>query len=230
LLGYERYYPAYLLSLKWHESFAGFLSSAKNSKLSNLQLLLYLLYFPNARLRLSKFVHYNRFLNPSALELVNRDFAFLLAHSYRNIVRLQEVEIGRTQLPHLLKYEDRNSMHHSIETRLPFLDYQLVETALSLQNRFKIHKGWTKYLLRRAMAAHLPHEIVWRKNKIGFEAPLRLWLQDRSGFQEELSSSNILPRLLKPAILRRLETIQDLRLLWKLINIAKWEKAFQVKI
>jgi asparagine synthase (glutamine-hydrolysing) len=230
LLGYERYYPAYLLSLKWHDSFSAFLHSAKNSKLTNLRLLLYFLYFPNARLRLNRFLRNNRIMHNHALKLVNRDFAFKLASSYRNIVQLQELELRQTQLPHLLKYEDRNSMYHSIETRLPFVDYQLIETSLSLQNGFKIREGWTKYILRRAMQERLPDEIVWRKNKIGFEAPMRLWMQDLTLFKEDLSASKILPALVKPVYLRRLAEIKDLRLLWKLVNIAKWEKLFNVEI
>lgn len=229
LLGYERYYPAYLLSLKWHAAFAAFLRSTRHSKLNNLRLLAYLFYFPNARIRLNRFVRNNRILRESSLQAVNRDFAFRLANSYKNIIQLQELEIRHTQLPHLLKYEDRNSMHHSIETRLPFVDYQLVELSLSLQHAFKIREGWTKYILRRAMENRLPHELAWRKTKVGFEAPMSLWLQDRAFFKNDIAASQLLRQLLKPSYLQRFDEMKDLRLVWKLINIAKWENILQVE-
>jgi asparagine synthase (glutamine-hydrolysing) len=229
LLGYERYYPAYLLSLKWHEAFAAFSRSTKHSKLNNMRLLAYLFYFPNARIRLNKFVRNNRALQTSSLRLVNREFAFRIANSYKNIAQLQELELRHTQLPHLLKYEDRNSMHHSIETRLPFVDYQLVELSLSIQHAFKIREGWTKYILRQAMNDRLPHDLAWRKTKIGFEAPMRIWLQDRDTFKDVIASSQLLRRLLRPAYVQRFTELKDLRLLWKLINIAKWEHLLQVE-
>ena len=54
------------------------------------------------------------------------DFVKKSAKTVNNITDLQIFEISKLQLPHLLRYEDRNSMRHSIETRLPFLDYRLV--------------------------------------------------------------------------------------------------------
>ena len=68
-------------------------------------------------------------------------------------------------------------MAHSIETRLPFLDYRVVETALSLPNHLKINNGWSKWLLRKGMENRMPETIVWRKNKFGFEAPESMWLK-----------------------------------------------------
>ena len=61
-------------------------------------------------------------------------------------------------------------MNFSIETRLPFLDYRLVEHTLSLPAGAKIKFGWTKYVLRKAMEALLPEQVIWRKKKYGFEA------------------------------------------------------------
>jgi asparagine synthase (glutamine-hydrolysing) len=74
-------------------------------------------------------------------------------------------------LPQLLKYEDRNSMAHSIEARVPFTDYRLVDYMFSIPPVFKIRHGWTKWLLRLAVKDLLPAEIVWRKDKLGFATP-----------------------------------------------------------
>lgn len=80
-------------------------------------------------------------------------------------------------LEELLRFADRNSMAHGVEVRLPFLQHQLVEFLFSLPANYKMHNGWTKWLLRKAMAKKLPTEIVWRRDKTGFEPPQRAWMQ-----------------------------------------------------
>ena len=67
-------------------------------------------------------------------------------------------------------------MAHSREVRLPFLSHELVEFVFSLPATFKIHLGWTKYILRKAMENILPQEIAWRVDKIGYEPPQKEWL------------------------------------------------------
>jgi asparagine synthase (glutamine-hydrolysing) len=83
-------------------------------------------------------------------------------------------------LEELLRFADRNSMAHGVEVRLPFLNHQLVEFIFSLPANFKIHKGWTKWLLRKAMVKKLPSEIVWRKDKVAYEPPQKLWMQNET--------------------------------------------------
>jgi asparagine synthase (glutamine-hydrolysing) len=78
-------------------------------------------------------------------------------------------------LQELLKYEDRNSMAFSVESRLPFLDYRLVEFVFSLPSSFKIRGGYTKRILREGMAGVIPEKIRWRKGKLGFATPESLW-------------------------------------------------------
>jgi asparagine synthase (glutamine-hydrolysing) len=80
-------------------------------------------------------------------------------------------------LEELLHYADCNSMAHGREVRLPFLNHQLVEFIFSLPAYFKIKNGRTKWLLRKAMEDLLPAEIVWRKDKIGFEPPQQAWMK-----------------------------------------------------
>ncbi len=79
-------------------------------------------------------------------------------------------------LQDLLRYADRNSMAHSREVRLPFLNHHLVEFLFTLPNSFKIADGWTKILLRKSFEDILPTEITWRKDKIGYEPPQKNWL------------------------------------------------------
>jgi asparagine synthase (glutamine-hydrolysing) len=87
--------------------------------------------------------------------------------------RLQE-DVRRLVLPALLRYEDRNSMAHSLEARVPFLDHRLVEFAFSLPDAWKVSGITTKAILRQAMAGILPEATRTRRDKIGFRADPRL--------------------------------------------------------
>jgi asparagine synthase (glutamine-hydrolysing) len=80
------------------------------------------------------------------------------------------------ELPELLRYADRNSMAHSVEVRLPFLNHQLVEFAFSLPPEQIYQKGRTKYVLREATKNILPADIYSRVDKIGFSAPEESWM------------------------------------------------------
>lgn len=80
-------------------------------------------------------------------------------------------------LPRLLRYEDRNSMAHGIEARVPFLDFDLVHYCFAMDDSWKINNGWTKYILREAMKGVLPEKIRLRKDKIGFWTPHKLWME-----------------------------------------------------
>jgi asparagine synthase (glutamine-hydrolysing) len=80
-----------------------------------------------------------------------------------------------SNLAMLLHFEDRNSMAHSIEARVPFLDHPIVEFSLALGNEHKIVGGDTKRVLRRAMAKVLPDRIANRRDKLGFSTPEQTW-------------------------------------------------------
>jgi asparagine synthase (glutamine-hydrolysing) len=85
-------------------------------------------------------------------------------------------DVATISIPHLLRYEDRNSMRWSIESRVPFMDYRLVELALSLGYDMKINNGVTKYIFRKAMDGMVPSKILARRDKIGFATPDSIWL------------------------------------------------------
>jgi asparagine synthase (glutamine-hydrolysing) len=82
-----------------------------------------------------------------------------------------------TKLPALLHYEDRNSMAFSIESRVPFLDYRLVEYAASLPLSRKVCNGMTKVVLRDAMKGVIPESIRKRRDKMGFVTPEEVWMK-----------------------------------------------------
>jgi asparagine synthase (glutamine-hydrolysing) len=106
-------------------------------------------------------------------------------------------------LEELLRYADRNSMAHSREIRLPFLDHEMVEFIFSLPANFKIRNGWTKWLLREAMKNKLPDEIVWRRDKTGFEPPQQEWLSNENIQELVINAKQKLvdEKILKPEVL-----------------------------
>ena len=82
---------------------------------------------------------------------------------------------SKTWLPDcLLLKADKMTMAASIELRVPFLDHKIVEFACSLPSSYKIHKGETKFILKKIMEKYLPKEIIYRK-KMGFTVPTQQW-------------------------------------------------------
>ena len=130
---------------------------------------------------------YSRALRQSAGQLLKPEAAVALvdhvrdgstseSYPWRRLVEnLDEHLRGITLdfgLPHLLRFEDRNSMAFSIESRVPFTDYRLVEFAFSPAMRhLKIKEGWSKWALRKAGTGTVPDEILWRRDKMGFGTP-----------------------------------------------------------
>lgn len=102
-----------------------------------------------------------------------------LAHDLYQASTLQDTLLKHFEhkLEHLLKWEDRNSMLFSLEARVPFLDYRLVEGTLSLTSDQIIRDGWTKWILREGMKGILPERIRLRRDKMGFETPEDAWFR-----------------------------------------------------
>lgn len=91
---------------------------------------------------------------------------------------LQYREIKNFPLPQILHNEDSDSMAFSIETRLPFMDYRVVEFAIGLPSRYKIRGQWSKWIIRKGCKRYLPKAVAKRKNKMGFPAPFARWLRE----------------------------------------------------
>ncbi len=156
-----------------------------------------------------------------------------------SLERLIESQMLETSLPMLLHYEDRNSMAHGVESRLPFLDYRLVELAVGLGASHKIVGGETKWLLRRAMAGVLPPEIERRQDKIGFATPERGWLAGPArGMVEDLLDEAVrrFPAVFAERPLRHFaaDVLAGRRAfdftLWRALSFAAWGRAFGVSV
>jgi asparagine synthase (glutamine-hydrolysing) len=117
-------------------------------------------------------------------------------------------------------------MSYSVESRLPYLDYNFVETCLSINNHYKIRKGWSKYLLRKSLEKYLPEEITYNRTKIGFNAPVENWWPRSEKILETINNSKIIQEISK----KKYTFIADRDLEWRLYNIAVWEKLYNMKL
>jgi asparagine synthase (glutamine-hydrolysing) len=153
-----------------------------------------------------------------------------ISHDFRAYLVRQTLN---ESLPNLLRFEDRNSMAHSIEARVPFTDFELVEWAFRHANRVKIRDGWTKWVLRKAMHGRAPEHILWRRDKVGFEAPdaamARLLVQQRG---DQLVENAFLREFLDPATMRELvgrvregqANRDEARVVWRWLVLESWHR------
>lgn len=121
----------------------------------------------------------------------------------------------RHWLPALLHVEDRTSMAHSLESRVPLLDHRIVELGFRIPSRIKLQGGTLKAVLRHAVGDLLPAEIVDRSEKIGFPVPARLWRD------MEIRGAN---GVVNPGAFGRAESsAPDARLRWAGLSLAALE-------
>ncbi|MFA5197623.1 MAG: asparagine synthase (glutamine-hydrolyzing) [Patescibacteria group bacterium] len=169
---------------------------------------------------------------------LNKDFKVKFAHK-KSLKKWSQTYLDSSlfhfltyeRLPSLLRFEDRNSMAFSIEARLPFLDYRLVEYCFSLPAEQKIRNGVGKIVLRNALKDILPSNVTNRVKKIGFMTPEREWLGEKyiSEIREIINSKTFKKRdYFEPEqITKHYEGyIKGLpvnpRPIWKYLNLELW--------
>src|SRR5262245_17395841 len=154
---------------------------------------------------------------------------------FRSAVTTQQAfDLRQRLLPSLLRYEDRNSMAFAIETRLPFLDYRLVELAFALPDDQKLDGRSSKSILRRALADRIPDTVRARRDKMGFETPADVWLRRRPfrELERRLLSPSPLHRWLEPTTLA--EALESYRAgerpiglqVWRWLSLESWSRQF----
>ena len=145
--------------------------------------------------------------------------------------------LGHDSLPRLLRYEDRNSMRFSIESRVPFLTKDLAEFAFSLPEQFLISsKGDTKHVYRESVREILPPAIAQRRDKVGFITEELYWLKELRKWTAELLDSDAahsIPALNVERIKLALDTLSNGGRYdwagWRWINLILWSKVFKVE-
>ncbi len=115
---------------------------------------------------------------------INLDYRKLVSSSLLNYEKTMDMVSIQDQLTYLvsiLNRQDKMSMGASVEARVPFIDYRLVEFANSIPSSVKIEKTNTKMLIKNIAEKYLPKELIYRR-KSGFGVPLSDWIRDGSGF------------------------------------------------
>jgi asparagine synthase (glutamine-hydrolysing) len=140
-------------------------------------------------------------------------------------------------LRYILHNVDRNSMSHSRETRVPFLDYRLVEFCISLPGQHKLSSGTTKRVLRSAIGGVVPEKIINRVDKQGYSSPMPSWLGKEISpfFRESIADAANLPFAKKETVIKESnEFFAGKRpfdpIWWNLITTDKWIKMFKMSI
>lgn len=156
-----------------------------------------------------------------------------------SLLQMSLRQLTSSNLQMLLHWEDRNSMAHSVESRVPFLDYRLVEFVVGLPDDFKIHDAVTKRVLRDAMRGVVPEEVRTRVDKLGFVTPEEIWLRETvpQRFRSELARAVEV----SSGLLRAEATFDMLDAMiagkrrfsfvpWRLISFGQWVETFGVRI
>jgi asparagine synthase (glutamine-hydrolysing) len=139
----------------------------------------------------------------------------------------------KTLLPSLLQVEDRVSMAHGLESRVPLLDHPIVELAATMPADVKFRDGELKHVLKRAFGSLLPDEVRNRKDKMGFPVPLQEWVSRRGPVRDfvvdTLSSQAAMSREIidNAKVLERLDKEPRFgRKVWGLLCLELWQRAF----
>lgn len=183
-------------------------------------------------------INERNYIKDEFIELVNKNYLSVISDDLYGSKDLKTALINHIEfkLEHLLKWNDKNSMSCSIESRTPFLDYRLVEYALSIPPNNYIKKGYTKHVLRDAMKGILSEKIRLRKDKIGFATPEDEWfrteeykvfiydlLNSQSFNHRNIIDSHRAKELYEKHLNREINISKDI---WKWIHLEIWFRTF----
>ncbi len=143
----------------------------------------------------------------------------------RHFTGILRQKMGDYLLNYWLRSQHKHYMGIPVEPRMPFLDVDLVEFSFTLPPEYLIHKGWTKYILRKAVEDILPPEIVWRRRKMGFPFDTQAWLQaQEKPIKAMLRNDPNNPWLRTDKLLAEYNilTVKQPQLLWRLLCLSLW--------
>lgn len=135
----------------------------------------------------------------------------------------------RNNLITLLHYADKTSMAYSVESRMPFMDFRLVEFLFEVPAGYKFRKGWSKYLSRVAMRDKLPKNILWRRDKMGWPIPEEYWFN--GGLKDWLDRKVYDSAFLRKYFDTQVRSYESLSVRQKLnlLNLAVWSDTFEIE-
>lgn len=237
--GYEWHLPIYHAELAKRGNISKYINEIKKISLLRNRSTIETCINSILKMSASAAPHYLKMLNKPQRKIFNHNF--ISKYKEREIIfqksntnlqkRLFEEETGYN-LQQLLRYGDRNSMGHSVETRTPFVDHRIVELALSIPSIYKIHNGWSKYILRYAMKDLLPESIRWRKDKVGFVTPEKSWVEkiDFNLLFNDLSKKDLFKEIFiqKNELYNKILNSNSHNLKWKFFNFKSWVDLYNV--
>jgi asparagine synthase (glutamine-hydrolysing) len=190
LAGYNSFLLTYLVSLIRRGRFMRFIrqyTKIKNAGRADFMSIVKLVFYQSTdakyfgwlgkRLKIAS-QNGGNWINPILLDEKEVKDPFRMGKSFpRNIHALSDHMINVSNLPMLLRFEDRNSMAHGVESRVPFVDKKVVKSVRGLAERHLIDGDYTKRVLRDGLADFLPDEIRYRTDKIGFQTAEEVWMR-----------------------------------------------------
>ena len=154
---------------------------------------------------------------------------YALTDKKRRVIAELANALNKRGLPHLLRHGDRNSMAFSIESRVPFLTLEMANLMLSMPESYLISQsGETKHIFRHAMKGIVPDEILYRKDKIGFETPeLKWFIESQDILKNWLAEDLRLQFLKQDKVLQEFDNILSGKIqfswqAWRWINFSRW--------
>ncbi len=247
LAGYHNFFPTYLIHLLMNYKFIKFLMELKYiNKVHNysykklIKEMVDILSNDKTKIFIKKLIKTD--IEPEWFdkEIIGNNESMVLLKCLKNkklMKNLQLCEIFNISLPKLLRFEDRNSMANSVESRVPFLDYRLVEYSMSLPVSMYIDNGVTKRVLRSGMQGILPEKIRTRMTKLGFATPEEFWIRTNTGLFSELLQNAIDASkgvIRGKEIQRMYGVIEDKTeyssQIWRAISFGLWMKKFNVQL
>jgi asparagine synthase (glutamine-hydrolysing) len=179
-----------------------------------------------------------RWFNRNRLAIDDRDPSLAYGFKMTSVNQMALAFLTATSVPMLLHWEDRDSMAHSVESRLPFLDFRVAEFLMGLPAEMKLWDGTTKLVLREAMRGLLPEPIRTRMDKMGFVTPEETWIrQDAPGrFRVELRRAvDSSQGVINDAALDHFDAVIAGRepfnfLVWRIISFGRWMERFGVQV
>jgi len=177
-----------------------------------------------------------KFLLPGNIP-ISKDALHSMWHRLDHLNQQLYISTHETILPTLLRNYDRYSMANGVEIRMPFMDHRIVTLAFSLPWTSKVRRGFSKAIVRDAMAPYMPDEITYRKTKIGFNSPIVDWMKgplkgfflDTLASQSFKASSLIDPQQVELAVRYVIDNpdakFSDGERAWSSLTPYLWERA-----
>ena len=180
---------------------------------------------------------FQSFLSPAALnDALQQRFAVFNKAQHPQLLNRALYYDLKTYLPPILMRQDKMSMAHGLETRVPFLDHRVVELAFRLPIRAKVRRDTGKWVLKRIARRYLPDEVLYRP-KIGFGFPLIPWMRMADGIGARLDMildpqslcSRLVPRptLEQWITEHRAGTVNHSDPLWTLLALEVWHRGLR---